>query len=501
MVADDLPAVIEGAAQTDGTYGGTLRVAHPFPPTSLDPLTGGSGADHQVLYPLFDRLVHTTFDTLEFTPGLATSWEFTDDTTLVFELREGVMFHDGTPFNADAVAYNIDQGKNHPNSRIVSDLDSVESTEVLDEYTIQFNLSRPDSGLIGILSDRAGMMRSPTAAEAAEEQQFNASPVGTGPFKMVAGEYAEGERLLVERNEDYWQDGLPYLDSIEWSFSGDEQSALNGLRSGDIDVSLTIRDFSQVSAVDDDPALEVVSSPALHVDGCFINIDIAPFDDVRVRKAWSMAMDRDALADVFSFGLSEPAYGPVPPTHWAYDPNMEGVNGYDPEAATALLAEAGTPDVTVLLYDAPPQIRKGELLQQMAEAVGFNVELEVLEIAAAVPGMFNDKLYGMWCSPWVGRPDPGQTAAGLFRSEQRYSMRDYDVAGLDAMIDAAVATDDIDERAAAYADVWQVAVGQEALWTPLWHNPSISFTTAEVHGFQNNLLNKGQVQFAWLDQG
>ena len=118
VLADDLPALAEGAAQQGGTYGGTLRVAHQFPPISLDPHTGSSGADHQTLYSLYDRLVHFKFDSLEFTPGLATSWEFTDETTLVFTLREGVTFHDGTPFNAEAVAYNVDRVQNHPNTKV-----------------------------------------------------------------------------------------------------------------------------------------------------------------------------------------------------------------------------------------------------------------------------------------------------------------------------------------------------------------------------------------------
>ncbi|MDH3682616.1 MAG: ABC transporter substrate-binding protein, partial [Acidimicrobiia bacterium] len=301
VLADDLPAITEGAAQSGGTYGGTLRVAHQFPPISLDPHTGSSGADHQTLYSLYDRLVHFKFDSLEFTPGLATSWEFTDDTTLVMNLREGVTFHDGTPFNAEAVAYNVDRVQNHPNTKVPADLASIESVEIIDDLTVQLNLNRPDSGVVGILSDRAGMMVSPTAAEAAEEKQLNTNPVGTGPFKLA--EYSEGDRLLVERNEDYWQEGLPYLDEIEWLFSGGEQAALNGLRAGDVDVALTIRDFSQVASLESEPGIKTIRSPSLHTDGCYINDEVAPWDDVRVRQAWSHAMDRDTLADVFTFGL------------------------------------------------------------------------------------------------------------------------------------------------------------------------------------------------------
>ncbi len=497
--AGDLPAYQEGAAQPGGTYGGTLRVAHWFPPLSLDPHTGSSGADHQVLYSLYDRLVHFEFETLEFTPGLATSWEFTDDTTLVFNLREGVVFHDGSPFDAEAVAYNVDRVQNHPNTKVPADLESVESVEVIDELTVQFNLTKPDTGLVGILSDRAGMMVSPTAAEAADQAQLDASPVGTGPFKMV--EYAAGERLLLEKNADYWQEGLPYLDGLEWDFTGDEQSGVNGLRAGDIDVALTLRDGSQIIELQSDPNLKVIASPSLNTDGCYINDEIEPWDDVRVRKAFSMAVDRDTIAEVMTFGLAEPAYMPVPPQHWSSAPDLIGSNSYDPEGAKALLEEAGldSVDVTILFFQNPNELRKAELLQAGVAEAGFNVEVEVLELSAAVPAMFTDRQYAMFCAPWTGRPDPSQTALSLFGSSAYYSVRDSDRAGLDALLDAAVATPDLDERAAAYAELWQAAVVDEALWTPLWHNASNSATGADVGGYQLNLLGKGQVQFAWLE--
>lgn len=498
-LADDLPALNEGAAQQGGTYGGTLRVAHQFPPISLDPHTGSSGADHQTLYSLYDRLVHFKFDSLAFTPGLATSWEFPDPQTLVFTLREGVTFHDGTPFNAEAVEYNIDRVQNHPNTKVPADLAAIESVEIIDDLTIQLNLNRPDSGVVGILADRAGMMVSPTAAEAADEQQLNNTPVGTGPFKLA--EYSEGDRLLVERNENYWQAGLPYLDNIEWLFSGGEQAALNGLRAGDVDVALTLRDFSQVEPLQSESGINVIQSPSLHTDGCYVNDEIAPWDDVLVRQAWSHAMDRATLAEVFTFGLAQPAYLPVPPQHWSSAESMVGVNGYDLDKAKALLTEAGleSVDVKVLAYQDPVQIRKAELIQGVAAEAGFNVEIIVLELAAAVPAFFTDRAYEMFCAPWTGRPDPSQTATSLFDSGAYYSLRDTDRAGVDGLIASAVVSPVIDERAAAYEDLWEVAIAEQALWTPLWHNVSVSATTDKVHGYQLNLLGKGQIQFAWLE--
>ncbi len=499
----DLPAFEQGAALPGGTYGGTVRVAHWFPPLSLDPVTGSSGADHQVLYSMYDRLVHFDFQTLEFAPGLAQSWEFTDPQTLVFNLQQGVTFHDGTPFDAEAVAYNVNRVQNHPNSKVVTELEAVESVDVIDEHTVQFNLSRPDSGIVGVLSDRSGMMVSPTAAEAAPEQQLDAAPVGTGAFMLTdTQDYAAGERLTLTRFEDYWQEGLPYLDGIEWIFTGDEQSGLNGLRAGDVDVALTVRDGSQVADLEADSAIQLFQGPSLNTDGCYINIEQPPWDDVRVRTAFSMAIDRQTLANVLTFGLAEPAYQPVPPAHWAASAEMLGVNGYDAEQASALLEEAGQTGLTFTMasYQGPGQVRKAELLQQAAAEVGFNMELEVLELAAVVPATFTDKQYVMFCAPWTGRPDPGQTVASLLMSGGYYSPWEADPADIDQLAAEAVATDDLEERAAVYEELWQLAIGELAVWTPLWHNASLTATTDRVGGYQPNLLGKGQVQYVWLEE-
>lgn len=215
-----------------------------------------------------------------------------------------------------------------------------------------------------------------------------------------------------------------------------------------------------------------------------------------------MAIDRETLANVLTFGLAEPAYLPVPPQHWSSSEKFKGVNGYDLEGAKKLLAEAGQSNITfkMVSYQNPLQIRKAELLQEAVAKAGFTMEIEVLELAAFVPAMFTDKAYPMACSPWTGRPDPSQTVTSLFRSGAYYSMRPGDVAGLDALLDGAVATDDLDERAAAYEKVWETAIGEEVLWVPLWHNSSITATSDKVGGYELNLLGKGQPQFAWLEQ-
>ncbi len=495
----DLPAFKEGAAVPNGKPGGTLRVAHWFPPLSLDPHTGSSGADHQVLYSMYDRLVHFEFATLEFLPGLAKSWTFPDPQTIEMKLQEGVKFHDGTPFDAEAVKYNVNRTKNLPTTKIKGDLASVDTVEVVDPLTVRLKLNKPDSGVIGVLADRAGMMVSPTAAEAATGKQLDNTPVGTGPFKLA--DYQPGVKLTLAKNPDYWQKGLPYLDGIDWIFSGDFQSGLNGLRAGDIDVATTLGDGSQVADLESDPNLKVLRSPSLNTEGCYINDEIAPWNDVRVRKAFSMALDRESLAKALTFGLGRPAYLPVPPEHWSSSKALIPNNAFDLEGAKKLLAEAGQPTlpVKILLYQDPVQIRKGEAMQQSLNKAGFQVELVVQQLSAAVPAMFTDKQFPIFCAPWTGRPDPSQTVTSLFAASGYYSVRETDRNGLDALISASVASGDVKERAAAYEKVWKLAIADEALWTPFYHNTGLAGTRKAVAGLQLNLLGKTQVQFAYLE--
>ena len=144
--------------------GGILKIAAPFNPSTLDPITGGLGSDHMQLYPLYDTLVDFEPTTLAPKPGLAIAWEFPDPKTLVFTLREGVRFHDGEPFDAEAVKAHLDRARSDQRSAVKAELQSIEAVEVLAPNKVALKLSRPDTALPLIMADRAGMITSPKAA-------------------------------------------------------------------------------------------------------------------------------------------------------------------------------------------------------------------------------------------------------------------------------------------------------------------------------------------------
>src|SRR3954453_5330167 len=210
-------ATIGGNAFAQGTpkRGGILRISAPANPSSLDPTTGGAGSDHAFLFTMYDTLTEWEFDTLKPKPGLAESWSFTDPTTLVLNIRPGVVFHDGTPLDAEAVKFNLERNKSDPKSNIKADLLAMESAAVTGPMQVTLKLNTPDAALPGILSDRAGMMVSPIALKASSAGNVARSPVGAGAYAFVS--WADGEKIVIKRNGKYWKPNRPYPDGIEFS--------------------------------------------------------------------------------------------------------------------------------------------------------------------------------------------------------------------------------------------------------------------------------------------
>jgi len=210
-----------------------LRIGLAEDPDVLDPDQSRTFVGRIVYASLCDKLVDIT-PALEITPMLATGWSWSDDgLTLTMTLREGVTFHDGTPFNAEAVAYNINRSKTLEESRRKSEVASIESTTVVDDYTIQMNLSKPDATLIAQLADRAGMMVSPTAA-AATGAEFGLAPVCSGPFAFK--ERVQQDRIVLEKFPAYWNADAINFDSVTFLPIVDGTVRLANLRAGDIDI-------------------------------------------------------------------------------------------------------------------------------------------------------------------------------------------------------------------------------------------------------------------------
>ena len=268
-------------------------------------------------------------------------------------IRAGVPFHDGTPVDAEAVKFNLDRNKGDAKSNIKADLVSVDTVDVTGPMQVTLKLKNPDSALPGILSDRAGMMVSPTAIKASGAGNVARTPVGAGAYSFVS--WADGERIVVKRNEKYWKPNRPYPDGIEISIIPDRDRRACSVTAGQNDLMYQLPP-RQKAILERASSIKIVNGPTLYVFQIFLNWAKPPFDDIRVRKAFDFAIDRVAFVKAALAGLAEPAYMNLPKSHWAYDKSVAEVYPHNPDMSRKLLAEAGHKDgLSIELVGYPDQ--------------------------------------------------------------------------------------------------------------------------------------------------
>ncbi len=308
-----LAAARQSWAQSGPRKGGILKVSAPTNPSSLDPATGGSGQDHAFLYPMFDTLAAFDYATLKAEPGLAESWKFTDPKTLVMNLRDGVLFHDGTPCDAAAVKFNLDRNKGDARSSIKADLLTVDSIEVSGPRQVTLKLNQADSALPLILSDRAGMMCSPKAVTELGKDH-DRKPVGSGPWKLVS--WNDNEKVVYTRNDKYWKPNLPLLDGMEFAIIAETNTGLRSVVAGQNDFVYFLSP-QQKTVIDRAKNLSAVTAPTLYCVQIFFNYGRPPLANPKVRRALNHAIDRVAFSKATMGGLAEVAWMALPSAHWA----------------------------------------------------------------------------------------------------------------------------------------------------------------------------------------
>lgn len=337
----------------------------------------------------------------EVIPGLAESWEVADDgLTWTFHLQEGVTFHDGEPWNADAAIYNYDRQVNQDSPLYDQELNSVGgillagivSASKVDDMTIQLVTEKPLADLPSMLA--LGAFGSPKAIEEAGDD-FAEHPVGTGPFKFESLE--RGRELVLVRNDDYYR-GAPKLDRLILRPVPEVTARMAALRSGEVQ-------WIEVPSPDEVPALEaegfdVLTNPYSHVWPWVLDTTVPPLDDVRVRQAMNYAIDRETMADALLQGTGAPAFNYIPASDPGYSEDLDGFE-YDPDRARELLAEAGYADGFSVSVSFPTSgsgnmvpIPMNEALQRDLAEVGIDVSLEPIEWGAMLGDFFNGDIPG-----------------------------------------------------------------------------------------------------------
>lgn len=475
------------ATTTAGSFDETavLRMALPTP-TLLDPIRTTNPCDVNILAPVFDTLVRVDPDG-SFVPGVAESWEAPDDSTFVIHLREGVTFSDGTPLDAEAVKANIERGQNDPESVLKTALTPIANIVVEDPLTVRLELSAPVVGLMpALFQGRAGMIASPAAVEAAGTAYGTTadSVVGAGPYEMTTFQ-SKGD-FEAAAWEGYWDEDNRHLAGLDFV---NTQGATAGygpfitrLAQGEFD-ALSMKE-TDIELARNQQGVEVLTGPSELMMHLMLNYEAEPFTDVRVRQAIQHAIDREALNEAIALGLGTPAAGPLPPTSWAYNADVEGMYEYDPERAQELLTEAGHADgisFEAVTPDTSLYVQLATALQDMLR--DSNIEMSI----RTVPGQeINNELYVRKSAPagvsaWSQSTDPGEFFAVKYATDAPNNAAGVAIDGLDELLAQGAATVDQDERAEAYAEV-QTLIMEQAVEVPIYYAPAVTLHAENVQG-------------------
>ncbi|WP_342513116.1 glutathione ABC transporter substrate-binding protein [Sporosarcina sp. FSL K6-1522] len=412
-----------------------------------------------------------------------------DATEFIFKLRENVKFHDGTSFNAEAVKVNFDR-LSDPESGLKrhSLFSLIQNIEVLGDYEVKFTLSEPFGAMINTFAHPSAMIHSPKALEEFGKEVAR-NPVGTGPFKFV--EWKPSEGLEVVKNEEYWKEGSPKVDSITFKPVSENGSRIAMLQTGEADFIYPVP-TEQADSINGKNGIEVESNPSIIVSYMAMNTMKKPYDDVKVRQALNYAVNKEAFVKVVTnnyASISDSIIAPDVQYYAKQDPYA-----FDLEKAKSLLKEAGYENgfkATLWGGNSSSTIKAMEFLQQQLAQV--NVEVEVVPMEA---GTVSDKIwsvqkaedaeielyYGGW-SPSTGDADwgirPLVGGADAFPPKS-YNISYYDNPEVNASIQAALQTADSDKRAAAYKEA------QEIIWKDA---PWVNLTTGKTMAGKKNYLD------------
>ena len=512
VAAIALPQIAAADAHSDldpnAKSGGNITVTYKDDVATLDPAIGYDWQNWSMIKSLYDGLMDYEPGTTELRPGLAESYDISEDgKVFTFKLREGVKFHNGRVMTADDVKYSLDRVTNpatqSPGAGFFGSIEgydavsSGEATElagvnVLDEQTVEITLSRPDATFLHVMGLNFASVVAKEAVEAAGAD-FGKTAMGTGAFKLA--DWTIGQKLVFEKNQDYWREGLPYLDSVTFEVGQEPIVALLRLQNGEVDVpgdGIPPAKFQEVMG-DPEQAARVIEGGQLHTGYITLNVKMAPFDNVDVRKAVNMAINKERITQVIN-GRAVPATQPLPPSMPGYTEGYEGYP-YDPEAAKALLAEAGFSDgfeTELFVMNTDPNPRIAQAIQQDLSKIGVKATIQSLAQASVIAaGGEADQAPMIWSGgmAWIADfPDASNFYGPILGCDGAvqggwnwswYCNADADAMAVkaDSMTDPAM----VDERLKMWSDVY-MAVMEDAPWVPVFNEQRYTMKSERMGG-------------------
>lgn len=494
-----LPGLSFAQSGTPGP-GGTLKISHSTRIATLNVMKLSGPAEYPCVDMLYSGLTRIAPGKNAADPDLAASWEANAEANVfTFNLRQGVTFHDGTPFtSADVVATFtaiLDPEFGSPARPV---LDMIDSVEAVDDLTVRFNLNASYADL-PISTAHANARIVSAAALAGDLNDLETKPNGTGAFRLESYDSARITRLV--RNDNYYIEGRPYLDAVEMHLFPDLAAETANYLSGQMDVMLNVQqaDYARIAAA---PGSEALRVPA----GRYVNVvmrqDQPPFDDVRVRKALAMSVDRQLLVDLVLEGLGRPAYDNILSPEFQYAIDTPEI-AYDPKAAKALLAEAGHPNGLKLTMVASnrPAIR-GQVaiaIKQMAIAGGFDIEVQAMPHDTYLANVWRKGNFYM--AYWGMQPTEDATFNLLLTSEASYEDTAWFNKEFDDLVRRGRSTSNEAERAEIYAKAQEIILRDTPYIIPMYQDV-LTASRDVVEGWTVHPLNRVfYTEDVWLNRG
>lgn len=488
------------APEGEPKAGGVLRFARPEEPLSWDPIVPSDNGSIWAMMQIYDQLVqiNRTSDGIE--PDLAESWEISDDGLVyTFHLREA-KFSNGDPVTAEDVKFSIERSASPQNAYSFL-FTAIKSVDIIDDRTVQITLKQPYAPF---LANLALFTASIVPKEVVEElgDEFGQNPVGSGPFMLQ--EFKKGVHSILVRNPFYWKEGRPYLDEIQMLFVPDDNTRVLQLRAGEVD-AINVVPFNQIDSLKQEPGIEVLIEPLFRFDTIWLNHDVAPLDDVRVRQALNYGLDKQAIIENVFFGYGEVANHFMPKMQF-WSPDIEPYP-YDPERAKQLMAESSAPqgfELTMMVPTGDVVSKQiAEIAKEQWAELGVDVEIQELDVGTAYENFSagNYESFVQYITSDVIDDDElaaiqfDYWAVGGFHS----FFTNYKSERASELVRAAAATLDPEERAALYRELQETVV-EEAPTVALAFTPARNAVRDYVEGFSNLATGWWWLEDVWLSR-